>query len=111
MGADRMLLTDCYLLKLSGVASSTSAKNETAAVSKAVPGAKFGSSLWQGRRALFILSNNCDCTNKVSTDHHTAKIQQKSAVVKLVSLFITIHCNHTTQYIHTFSVLKFCYFC
>jgi len=38
-----MLPTDCYLLKLSGTANSTSAKNETAAVSKAVAGAKFGS--------------------------------------------------------------------
>ena len=74
MGADRMLLTDCYLLKLSGTANNTSAKNETAAVSEAVAGAKFGSTLLQGRRALFILRNNCDCANKVSTDHHTAKI-------------------------------------
>ena len=72
-----MLLTDCYPLKLIGMANSTSRENETAAVSKAVAGAKFGSTLLQGRRALFILRNNCDCANKVSTDHHTAKIQQK----------------------------------
>ena len=72
-----MLFTDCYLLKLSGPANSTSAKNETAAFSKAVTGAKFGSTLLEGRRALFILRNNWDCANRVSTDHHRAKIQQK----------------------------------
>ena len=38
-----MLLTDCYPLKLIGVANSTSTENETAAVSEAVAGAKFGS--------------------------------------------------------------------
>jgi len=38
-----MLLTDCYSLRLIGTANSTSAENETAAVSKAVASAKFGS--------------------------------------------------------------------
>jgi len=42
-----------------------------------------GKPLLQGRRALFILRNNWDCTNKVSADQHTAKIQQKILWPKL----------------------------
>jgi len=48
-----MLLTDCYSLKLSGTANSTSAENKTAAASKAVPGAKFGST-FVARTSCFV---------------------------------------------------------
>ena len=75
VGADRMLLTDCYLLKLSGIANSTSVKNETAAVSKA--GVPFGST-FVARTSCFVHpEEQLGLHKKVSTDHHTAKIQQK----------------------------------
>ena len=48
-----MLLTDCYLLKLIGMANSTSRENETAAFSKAVRGAKFGST-FVARTSCFV---------------------------------------------------------
>ena len=48
-----MLLTDCYPLKLIGTANNTSRENETAAVSKAVAGAKFGSA-FHARRSCFV---------------------------------------------------------
>ena len=53
IGADRMLLTDCYPLKLIGTANNTSRENETAAVSKAVAGAKFGSA-FVARTSCFV---------------------------------------------------------
>ena len=53
MGANRMILTDCYSLKLIGTANSTSAENEIAAVSKAVTGAKFGST-FVARTSCFV---------------------------------------------------------
>jgi len=70
-----MLLTDCYPLTLIGMANSTSTENEEAAVSKLWLVRNLGRPLLQGRRALFILRNNWDCTNKVSAEHYTAKIQ------------------------------------
>jgi len=70
-----MLLTDCYPLTLIGMSISTSTENEEAAVSKLWLVRNVGRPLLQGRRALFILRNNWDCTNKVSTEHYTAKIQ------------------------------------
>ena len=48
-----MLLTDCYPLKLIGTANSTSRENETAAVCKAVTGAKFGSA-FVARMSCFV---------------------------------------------------------
>ena len=42
-GRRRTLPTDCYLLKLIGMANSTSTENEKVAMSKVVAGAKFGS--------------------------------------------------------------------
>jgi len=46
-----MILTDCYPLRLTGMANSTSAENETVAVSKAVAGVKFGST--------FVVRTSC----------------------------------------------------
>ena len=72
-----MILTDCYPLKLSGTANSTSAENETAAASKAVAGVKFGST-FVARTSCFVHpEEQLGLHKKVSTDHHTAKIQQK----------------------------------
>ena len=72
-----MLLTDCYPLKLIGMANSTSTENETAAVSKAVRGAKFGST-FVARTSHFVHpEEQLGLHKKVSTDNHTAKIQQK----------------------------------
>ena len=78
IGADRMLLTGCYPLKLIGTANNTRRENETAAVSIAVAGTKFGSA-FVARTSCFVHPEEQlrDCANKVSTDHHTAKIQQK----------------------------------
>jgi len=70
-----MLLTDCYPLTLIGITNSTSTENEEAAVSKLWLVRNLGRPLLQGRRASFILRNNCNCTNKVSAEHYTAKIQ------------------------------------
>jgi len=70
-----MLLTDCYPLTLTGMANSTSTENQEAAVSKLCLVRNLGRPLLQGRRALFILMSNWDCTNKVSAEHYTAKIQ------------------------------------
>jgi len=75
MGPDRMLLTDCYPLILIGMANSTSTENEKAAVSKLSLVRNLGRPLLQERRALFILWNNWDCTNKVSAEHYTANSQ------------------------------------
>ena len=72
---DRMLLTDCYSLTLIGRANSTSTENEEAAVSKLWLVRNLDRPLSQGRCALFILRNNWGCTNKVSAEHYTAKIQ------------------------------------
>jgi len=72
-----MILTDCYPLKLIGMANSTSAENETAVVSKAATVRNLGQPLLQGRHALLILRNNWDYSNKESADHHTGKIRQK----------------------------------
>jgi len=70
-----MLFTDCYPLTLIGMANSTSTGNEEVAVSKLWLVRNLGRPLLQGRRALFILMNNWDCTNKASAKHYTAKIQ------------------------------------
>jgi len=75
MSPDRMLPTDCYPLTLIGMANSTSTENEEATVSKLWLVRSLGRPLLQGRRALFILRNNWDSTNKVSAKHFTAKIQ------------------------------------
>ena len=75
MGAGRMLFTGCYPLTLIGMANSTSTGKEEAAVSKLWLVRNLGRPLLQGHRALFILRNSWDCTNKESADHHTAKIQ------------------------------------
>ena len=64
-----MLLTDCYPLTLIGMSISTSTENEEAAVSKLWLVRNVGRPLLQGRRALFILMNNWDCTDKVSAEH------------------------------------------
>jgi len=64
-----MLLTDG--------ANSTSAENETAAASKVVPGAKLGST-FVARTSCFVHpKEQLGLHKKVSTDNHTAKIQQK----------------------------------
>jgi len=72
-----MILTDSYPLKLIGMANSTSTETRQRQFLKLLLVRNLGQPLLQGRRALFILRNNWDCTKKVSTDHHTAKIQQK----------------------------------
>ena len=64
-----MLLSDYYPLTLTGMANSTSTENEEAAVSKLWLLRNVGQPLLQGRRALFILRNNWDSTNKVSAEH------------------------------------------
>jgi len=71
-----MVLPDCYPLKLSGTANSTSAENETAAASKAVAGAKFGSTFVARTSCCVHSEEQLGLHKKVSTDHHTAKIQQ-----------------------------------
>ena len=53
MAAGRILLTDCYPLTLIGMTNSTSTENEHAAVSKAVAGAKFGST-FVARTSCFV---------------------------------------------------------
>ena len=75
MSPDRMLLTDFYPLTLIGMANSISTDNDDAAVSKLWLVRNLGRPLLQRRRALFILRNNWDCTNEVSAEHYTAKIQ------------------------------------
>jgi len=70
-----MLLSDCYPLTLIGMANGTSTENKEAAVSKLSLVQNLGRSFLEGCRALFILRNNWDCTNKVSVQHCTAKIQ------------------------------------
>jgi len=70
-----MLLTDYCPLTLIGMANSTSTENKEAAVSKLWLVRNLGRPLLQGRRALFILRNSWDYTNKVSAEHYTAKSQ------------------------------------
>jgi len=72
-----MLLTDCYPLKLSGTANSTSAENETAAASKGVARAKFGSNSVARTSCFVHPEEQLGLRKKVSPDHHTVKIQQK----------------------------------
>ena len=69
-----MLLTDCYQLKLSGTANSTSAENETAVASKAVAGAKFEST-FVARTSCFVHPEEQLGLHKTrSIEHHTEKI-------------------------------------
>ena len=77
MGADRMLHTDSCLLKLIGMANSTSAVNEEGGVEKPSLLRNLCRPSSQGRNAFLIWSSNWDCVNKVSEEQHTAKIQQK----------------------------------
>ena len=91
-----MLLTDCYPLKLSGTANSTSAENKTVVVFKAVAGEKFGST--------FVARTSCFVHPEEQLGLHKKSVYRspyrenptKSAVAKLVSLLVTIHCNHRT---------------
>jgi len=107
MSADRMLLTNCYPLNLIGMANGASAENEKAAFSKAVAGAKFGST-FVARTSRFVHpEERLGCIYKVSADHHTAKIQQKVLCPNLFLysspfIAITVH-----RYIFGIEILLF----
>jgi len=74
MGTARMLLTDCYPLKLIPMAKSTSTESEEAVDSNAVAGAKFGST-FVARTSCFVHPEEQLGLHKTrSIEHHTEKI-------------------------------------